>query len=239
MGWLYSRLLFACERGHLNAIKQCDLETLQQKFPNWYLLEHLLLHVAISGDLPTVRYLRKVGVRAVRIPRLLNDKHLNALECAALAGHAEIVTWFLDNGYHVGNPYKNPDSFISLVQGAINDGNLQVMESLLLIGKTRHGVQGESMIFASRSRLEAMLLIAVESSQGSVVEMMLKHGLSPNFVDERGHFPLSSAACLGDLQRVSFSWLTEQMLKLMGLRPHTPRTTSKLIEIDPKQVVFV
>jgi hypothetical protein len=101
--WLYSRLVYACRRGYRDVLSWCQL---QHDSASRYIVEHLIIEAARSGQLSVVEYFssnyeaivyrEKVAtVRTWSFP----GRYLSAIEHASLAGHYDIVSLLEQRGY--------------------------------------------------------------------------------------------------------------------------------------------
>jgi hypothetical protein len=200
-GWLYSKLLYACRRGHLEVIQACTFLTR----PPYYLTDHMLVEAATYGNLPVVEYFCSQFPMSCEFRVVWNSSSLNAVERAVLAGHLEVVKYLLKNGFKIRNLFVEYDAYFDLIRMAIIDGDLNRLECLLLLQDPDYGRKNPFW----RTKMSSATTAAVEKGRGDMVKSMIRHGTDITVPDSRRFTPLVVAVSMGDLA-------TAEMLAKLG-----------------------
>jgi hypothetical protein len=143
--WLFSRLSWACRKGHLDAIE----EFIVRNFGNTKdvdssmldgfncMIHYLLVAAAACGELQVVKYLwGQITTPLVMFwleSDLTKGHTFNAIEHAAISGYIHVVLYLGDQGARPGSIFAIPGLFQQFFDQAICENNSGTVESLLLL----------------------------------------------------------------------------------------------------------
>lgn len=198
IAWLYSRLLCACRKGHLDVIRELGLEISQVDSG---IIKHMLIEAAASGQLPVVSYLLSIVDHSESVLcAAWKAQYLNALERAVLSGHPRVVIFLKERGYKVASLFIHADSYFDLVDSAVDQDEPEVLQCLFLVTNKTRGEPGIDAYIPdnqatddfplSNRRGTLAFLKAVENGSLRVVEVMLEYGVDPDMHDARGYTAL-------------------------------------------------
>ncbi|KAF4631653.1 hypothetical protein G7Y89_g6473 [Cudoniella acicularis] len=222
-GWLYSRFLYACRKGHLDAIQMCAFEP-SRIFEDNEILDHLTVEAAAHGHLPVVIYCletnnpyswaRSDSPRKIRF----KDQASSALERAIIAGHSEIVQKLVssisDNGSDAGQGlYFHivheliPDEvcYYNLLSAAIDNGKLGVIQSLLYIKRSQRAFLPFTIQSLDDPKVRDSFLAAIQTGRQQIIQIiqcLLEQGVGPNAVDNHGETALIAAIKVSNVPAV-------------------------------------
>jgi ankyrin repeat protein len=195
VAWLYSRFIYACKKGHLDAILECAVLIPHE------LNIHLFIIAASSGHLPLVKFLLlstaygdKLDLREVTMACAnLGGINLNACEHALLAGHSDVVTYLESEGHHFKRLFSDLHDplLLDAMVKAIRHGRRDVVQIML-----EHGVSP----YATDSAGCNAFCEALRFKRRSIVDLLLTHGYSLNSTNYE--LPLTIAAATGDCRLV-------------------------------------
>jgi ankyrin repeat protein len=201
LAWLYSRLLCACRKGHLDVIRDLDLG-ISQVDPS--IIKYMLIEAAASGQLPVVSYLQSILDPSESVlSAAWKGQYLNALERAVLGGHPQVVMFLKEQGYKISNLFIHVYSYFELVDSAVDQDKPEVLRCLFLVtDKTRSGPgidehipdnQAADKFTLTDRRGTVAFFRAIENGSLRVVQAMLEYGVYPDMHDERGYTALIAA----------------------------------------------
>jgi ankyrin repeat protein len=209
--WLFSRLSWACRKGHLDVVKEFRVRYFANaKDAYSSLLDHfdciikyLLVAAAACGELQVVKYLWDQTIVPYRAFSVVSDLTkgfaLVAIEHAAISGHFLVVDYLAVQGARPGRPggiFTVPGLFQQFFDQAICENNSGTMKSLLflrtLIAKSNMGDLYPELTAIDR-KLSNTLIEAITNGRTKVVRLMLKLGTDPNGPNQAGSTPLIEA----------------------------------------------
>jgi hypothetical protein len=189
--WLFSRLSWACRKGHLDAIKELKVKNFgNTKDVDSGILDHLpldctkylLVAAAACGELQVVEYLwgqirAPLNMFSV-VSDLTKGYALNAIEHAAISGYIHVVLYLADQEACPRSIFAIPGLFQKWFDQVICENNSGTVESLLLLRtliiKPNTSYQ---LLTPIDSELSDTLVKAITNGRTEVVRLMLKHGL--------------------------------------------------------------
>jgi ankyrin repeat protein len=230
LGWLYSRILCAARKGHLNVMQECQLAGLQ----DYSIVEHLIVEASAAGHVPIIDWFHHNARRIYTNFTVAHEsRYLSAMEIALLAGHNPAVVALSKFGYKASTLLPNKAAFYTMMNTAILEENLNVIESLLFLRRENYS-SALGAIHLDGPGISDAFLNAVRLGNQRTIEILLKNGVGPNIQDELGltalvvaitasqlslvetllrygcnmdntrhGLPLTIAVCLGDLEIAS------------------------------------
>jgi len=220
--WLYSRILTACRRGNIDILSLCIPQLLhstsntpkarRQKYltdyPWFNIRGHLIIEAAASDQQTIVDWLLPQGryadpdARCKSFTAVHDGLLCNALERAALAGHAEMVRYLRNQGWKApGLLSGNAISGIRRLNKAVNEGNSRVLAALLEMFQNNGRPLG---IIRLEEAKEDVLIRAASNGDLAVIQECIKHGLDPSKPDQRGTSAYFEAIRSGQHEVVNF-----------------------------------
>jgi ankyrin repeat protein len=196
--WLYSRLLWACREGHLEVLKELNLDIYTL---NLNMIRYLVIVSAASGNLQMVQYLdrnhRALGQMDdfLVVSKLTNGQALTAIEHAAISGHLDIVTYLARRSTRPGRLFIDANFYSMLMDAAFDDNNISKIESLLVLldlGLFLDGVRTAELRIDGFYPAKVMTK-AVRMGHSEIVRLLLEYGVNPNTPDPDGFLPLIEA----------------------------------------------
>ena len=204
--WLFSRLTWACKKGHLDAIKEYKVRNFgDAKDVDSSLLDDMIRYLVVAaaacGELQVVKYLwDQITIAPCRAFWVVSDLPkgyiLTAIEHAAISGYVHVVLYLADQGAFPSGIFTVPGLFQQFFDQAICENNSGTMKSLLflrtLIAKSNMGDLYPELTAIDR-KLSNTLVEAITNGRTEVVRLMLKHGTDPNRPNQAGSTPLIEA----------------------------------------------
>lgn len=196
LGWLYSRLLHACRKDHLNVIRNCDFWG-----PEVYigLVEHLIYEAAASGNLLIIDYFHNREKKSayssqpsitrdffINIPR--HERRVYTMHAAISTGYLPLVKALSELEYPcdgIDSDMSDKASYFRMINSATGEGNYREIECLLFLGSIQYMFYSREITFKEPEMTEA-LVTAVRLGYGEIVEMLLKHGVDLDAKDLHG-----------------------------------------------------
>ncbi|TVY93107.1 Ankyrin [Lachnellula willkommii] len=224
LGWLYSRLLHACRKGHLNVIRTCDL---------WgpymgLMVEHLIYEAAASGNLRIIDYFHnREKNSAYSRPSIARDFYINfprhrrrvyTMHAAISTGCLPLVKALSELEYPcdgIDSVMSDKASYFRMINSATGEGNYREIECLLFLNHIQHMFYSREITFKEPEMTEA-LVTAVRLGHGEIVEMLLKHGVDPDTKDQYG-IPILILAI-----QASYTSVVEMLLRHRCSTSNTP-----------------
>jgi ankyrin repeat protein len=201
--WLFSRFLWACREGHIDAIKEYKIKNLVNTVTadplmpdNLDSMMHYLTVVAsAAGHLQVVQFLCGKVIAPfddfLVVSDLTKGNGLTAMEHAAISGHLGVVAYLADQGVRP-RPLFFPGLYRHFFNEAINDNNIRTVESLLHLRSLRDIAMSPELVM-SEQHLSDMLVKAITDGRTDVVRLLLNYGVNPNSPNEFGATPLIEA----------------------------------------------
>jgi hypothetical protein len=187
--WLFSRLSWACQKGHLDAIKEFKVKNFgNTKDVDSSMLDHvdcminyLLVAAAACGELQVVKYLCGQIIAPYKAIWVVSDLTkgypLTAIEHAAISGYIHVVLYLADQGARSEGIFAIPRLFQQFFDQAIRENNSGTVESLLLlrtlIVKPNIGTLYPDIISIDHE-LSDTLVKAITNGRTEVVRLMLQ-----------------------------------------------------------------
>ncbi|KAF8858991.1 ankyrin [Acephala macrosclerotiorum] len=185
--WIFYRLLSACRKGHLEAVKACMLHRYAAD-GNRDAISYLIVVAATHGHLSLLEELWPYcGQTAISLKAKIghNGICLNALECAIVSGHDAIVNFLHVAGCKIAL-FNDNESFFGLLDKAAYQMDIELLDTLFLLGLT--ALTKDTI--SHDSRVLNTLVKAVEKDHHTVVEAMLRHGANPDVPAKSGMTPI-------------------------------------------------
>jgi ankyrin repeat protein len=201
LGWLYSRMLCAARRGHLDVIQACGL-TIHEKLD--YFWGHLIVEAAAAGQASFIKWVHEnlaLDSSFTDFTVTHESNHYSAIERSLLAGQTEALIALSRLGYPVNTLLPDEASFYKLMDTAIHDKNVKVTESLLFL-LHEHSSPVFAQINMKGPEISDLFLNAVKIGNKCVIDVMLKHGIGPDIQDKNGLTALVVAITASHLQLV-------------------------------------
>jgi hypothetical protein len=182
--WLFSRLSLACQKGHIDAIKELEIKNLMGTNPDPstsnnlnYMIQYLHVAAAACGELQMVKYLWHKIIAPFNefmvVSNLTKSHPLGAIEHAAISGHIHVVSYLADQGARSRCIFMFSGLFQRFLNEAISGNNIRTVESLLLLVN----ISIYPGYCFMNEELSAMLVDAIKDGHTEVARLMLKYGV--------------------------------------------------------------
>lgn len=198
--WLFSRLVRACQNGHIDAIKKVEFGNTGG--PHFVpMFQYLVAAAAANGRLQVVQFLwQEVKMYLHSLNKLvvvsgLSKRHaLSAIEHAAISGHSHVVSYLADHGAHAEIIFSIPGLFQKFFDEAISNDAGQIVESLLTLRSFNSNIGDDTESFhVSDQYFSDSLVNAIAAGHTEIVRTLLKNGIDPNTPNQAGSTPLIEA----------------------------------------------
>jgi ankyrin repeat protein len=201
--WLFTRLSWACKKGHLDAIKALKVKNFgNTKDVDSSMLDcminYLLVAAAACGEFQVVKYLWGQIMAPLNMFSVVSDLTkgyaLVAIEHAAISGYSHVVSYLADQGASPGFNLVPSGLFQQFFDQATRENNSRTVESLLIL--VSRGVDmniKRSSFYISDQHLSNTLVEVIQDGHEDVVRLMLKHGVDPDRPHHAGPTPLIEA----------------------------------------------
>jgi len=199
-GWIYSRLLIAARKGYLPILDLCRPELDKPERPWNQLRAHLILEAASANQHAVIDSFKLAQGPTIEQGRSFTTEYAgqrcNALERAALSGHADMVRKLGRAGWSASNIFGSRTSAgVIALNNAVLGNNADVVKALLTaLELTIYDPKDPTSQKDSRLSIKAHAFCkAAAAGNVAVVNTFLEDGASPVAADESRMNPYMQA----------------------------------------------
>ncbi|CZR67167.1 uncharacterized protein PAC_17066 [Phialocephala subalpina] len=174
--WLLSKLISACQKGHLKAVQACMMP---HELSGIEVASYCVLIAAVNGHLSLVQELLPLCRKQARSIKIQHGGILlNSLEHAAVLGHVDVFQFLRENGQRV-ELFNDDNSFDRSLLEAVYQGDLELLDALFLL---RSVVEENCVLTDITQNYNATYSLGLTAQKGrhDLVEVMLRHGVNAN-----------------------------------------------------------